>query len=128
MRFALLPRGRDTGLTRSRKTSRSNSAKTASIPTRARPLAVVRSRAWASDTKPTPSSLSSYTEPMRPATIAPSDSRRQTQDDVELAPARRAEQFFSFWPQVGAGPRNAIRNIASNDYTMRLSSALGSPA
>ena len=64
---------------------------------------MVRSRAWASDTKPTPSSLSSYTEPMRPATIAPSDSRRQTQDDVELAPARRAEQLFSFWAQIGAG-------------------------
>jgi hypothetical protein len=68
----------DPALTRSRRISRSNSAKTASIPANARPLAVVKSKASESDTKPTPSSLSSCRVPMRSSNERPQRSSRHT--------------------------------------------------
>jgi hypothetical protein len=64
--------------TRSRKISRSNSAKIASIPAMARPDGVVRSRASVSEIKPTPRSVNSPRVVIRSATDRPQRSSRQT--------------------------------------------------
>lgn len=65
-------------LTRSRRISRSNSAKTANNPASARPVGVVRSKASVKEMKPTSSSASAFRVPTRSANDRPHRSSRHT--------------------------------------------------
>ena len=87
-------------LTRSRKMLRSNSAKTASIPARARPLGVVRSSASLSETKPTSSGASSCRVETRSTSERPQRVEPPHDDLVELPPTGRLKKFLSFGPQA----------------------------
>ena len=74
--------------TRSRRISRSNSAKTANSPARARPVEVVRSKASVREMKPTLSSVNSFNVVTRSASERPQRSKRHTR--IASSSRRRA--------------------------------------
>ena len=79
---------------RSRRISRSNSAKMASRPAIARPAGVVRSSASVSDTKPTPRCSSSWSVASRSVTDRPQRSSRHT-STTSISRRRAASSSFS---------------------------------
>ena len=93
-RLAVLPGMGQASPTRSRRISRSNSAKTASRPAMARPAGVVRSSASVSDTKPTPRCSSSWSVASRSVTDRPQRSSRHT-STTSISRRRAASSSFS---------------------------------